>query len=230
MTPVRAPMDSKDRTDSAAWQSLTLPPFAARRAGPFIVALEGPNGAGKTTLGALLAQEMKVPFCLGTDEAWFSEPFKTRMIRDAEWPASAMFFLSGCFERMRVLRGSPGRLAILDRCLWSTLAVHAAENPQRLPALLAMLAPISIEIQIPDLTLILEASFNTCQSRISRKTGPARDLDGLTANAEFHAREREFYRWLGKRLPAVEFINVDDSTPERVASTARAIIQKRGLC
>jgi thymidylate kinase len=230
MTPVGASMDSEVRTCSTAWQRLGLPPFAKRRAGPFIVALEGPNGAGKTTLGGLLAQALNVPFCLGTDEAWFSEPFRTRMIRDAEWPASAMFFLSGCFERMRLMRASPMALAILDRCLWSTLAVHAAENPQRLSSLLSMLAPVAGEIQVPDFTLILEASFNTCQSRICRKTGPARVLDGLTANAEFHAREREFYRWLGERLPAVEFISVDDSTPEQVAATARTVIQKRCSC
>jgi len=230
MTPDRSAIDSEAKTCAAVWEPLDLPGFAARRAGPCTVALEGPNGAGKTTLGGLLARALNVPFCLGTDEDWFSERFRTRMIRDADWPASAMFFLSGCLERMRLLRASTGPLAILDRSLWSTLAVQAAERPERLATLLAMLAPVAAEIQAPDLTVILEASFTICQSRISRKPSVARALDGLTANADFHAREREFYLWLGKRLPAVQFINVDDSTPQEVATRARAVIQKRGLC
>ena len=81
------------------------------------------------------------------------------MIRDAEWFASAMFFLSGCFEQMRVLRGRPDPLVIMDRSLWSTLAVHGAEDPERLEALLAMLRPVAAQIHVPDLTLVLEADF-----------------------------------------------------------------------
>ncbi len=89
-----------------ALEPMRLPPFAGRDgAGPFVVALEGANGSGKTTLCQLLSRSLGAPGCLGTDEAWFSESFKTRMIRDAEWFASAMFFLSGCFEQMRLLAG-----------------------------------------------------------------------------------------------------------------------------
>ena len=118
-------------------EPLRLPRFAGRHAGhPFVVALEGANGAGKTTLCRLLSGSLAAPACLGTDEAWFSDSFKTRMIRDAEWFASAMFFLSGCFEQMRVLRGWPNPLVIMDRSLWSTLAVHGAESPERLEAVL----------------------------------------------------------------------------------------------
>src|SRR4029077_6601945 len=121
------------------------------------------------------------------------------MIRDAEWPASAMFFLSGCCEQMRVLAGRPEPLVVMDRSIWSTLAVHGAESAGRLKALLAMLQPIAPQVRVPDLTLVLEASFAACQSRIAKKTGTARALDELTATAVFHAKEREFYRWLGRR-------------------------------
>ena len=119
---------------------LVLPRFAPRSPGtPCIVAIEGPNGAGKTTLCAALADSLQVPSCLGIDPAWFSPEFKTRMIRDADWFASAMFFLSGCFEQMRGLRASKEPLLIMDRSLWSTLAVHAAESTAGLDTLLSML-------------------------------------------------------------------------------------------
>ena len=166
---------------------------------------------------AALADSLQVPSCLGIDPAWFSPEFKTRMIRDADWFASAMFFLSGCVEQMRALRASKEPLLIMDRSLWSTLAVHAAESTARLDTLLSMLGPIAAEIRVPDFTLVLEATLGTCQSRSGRKEGSSRLLDALTAREDFHRRERAFYRWLGQQGPAVAFLDVDTRTPRRLA-------------
>jgi thymidylate kinase len=206
---------------------IALPSFAAPdSSGPFIVALEGPNGAGKSTL----ARALGFPRCLGTDDAWFTDPFKVRMIRDAEWFASAMFFLSGCFEQMRVLRSRDDKLIVMDRSLWSTLAVHGAESAERLDLLLAMLRPVADRIRVPHLTLVLEASLTTCQSRIGKKTGTARALDELTASAAFHGREQEFYRWLSRQRSEVRFIDVDQAQPESVALQARNLIRQHSPC
>jgi thymidylate kinase len=211
-----------------ALEALRLPRFSGRDAAqPFVVALEGANGAGKTTLCQLLSRKLAAPACLGTDKAWFSSAFKTRMIRDAEWFASAMFFLSGCFEQMRVLRDRPDALVIMDRSLWSTLAVHGAESPGRLKALLAMLRPVAGQIRVPDFTFVLEASFETCQARIARKSGTARRLDALTATLAFHEREQEFYHWLARQRSEVHFLDADQAGPESVAKRASALIRER---
>ena len=221
-------LDSDQERHRLALEPLRLPPFAGRDASrPFVVALEGANGAGKTTLCGLLSRSIAVPACLGTDEAWFSDSFKTRMIRDAEWFASAMFFLSGCFEQMRVLRGRPNPLIIMDRSLWSTLAVHGTESPERLEALLAMLRPVAAQIQVPDLTLVLEAGFETCQSRIACKSGAARLLDELTADPAFHEREQEFYRWLARQRSEVLFLDANQVGPKTIAERASALIRER---
>lgn len=214
-----------------ALEAIALPTFAPRDpARPFVVALEGPNGAGKTTLAAALSPALGAARCLGTDAAWFAESFKVRMIRDADWFASAMFFLSGCCEQMRVLRGRPEPLAIMDRSLWSTLAVHAAARAERLGALAAMLRPVAAEIPVPDFTLVLDASFATCQARIAAKSGSARALDELTANALFHAKEQAFYRWLGRAVPGVAFLNVDELNAAQVADRASEIVRARISC
>jgi len=213
---------------SAAFKGLSLPRFARERtARPLVVAVEGPNGAGKTTLCHSLASALGVPFCLGTDPAWFTKTLKERMIRDAEWHASAMFFLSGCFEQMRLLRERSQRLVIMDRSLWSTLAVHGSESADRLTALIGMLRPLARLIQVPHLTLVLEASFATCQSRIAKKTGPARALDELTATEAFHQRERAFYRWLSGQTRNVIFMNVDQGTAAEVARQALDLVRKK---
>jgi thymidylate kinase len=212
-----------------ALKQLKLPSFCRNASGPIVVAIEGPNGAGKTTLTRGLSRRLKAARCLGTDEAWFAEQFKTRMIRDADWFASAMFFLSGCFEQMRLLQQKDNPLVIMDRCLWSTLAVHGAEDLSRLQALLAMLRPIASEIPVPHLTLVLEASFATCRSRIAKKkSARARALDRLTANPKFHAREMDFYGWLGAQAPGVIFLCVDKANEKEVADKAVALI-KGGL-
>jgi thymidylate kinase len=221
-------LESDQERYRVALAPLSLPRFAGRDASrSFVVALEGANGAGKTTLCRLLSRQLAAPACLGTDAAWFSDSFKTRMIRDAQWFASAMFFLSGCLEQMRVLRGRPDPLVIMDRSLWSTLAVHGAESPERLEALLAMLRPVAAQIHVPDLTLVLEAGFETCRSRVARKSGAARVLDDLTATAAFHAREQEFYRWLARERSEVLFLDANQAGPEHVAERASALIRAR---
>lgn len=210
-----------------ALDQLCLPVFAGREVSrPFIVALEGANGAGKSTLCQLLARHLAAHTCLGTDDAWLSDVFKTRMIRDAEWFVSAMFFLSGCFEQMRVLRGCRKPLVIMDRSLWSTLAVHTAENIERLETLLAILRPVADQIQVPDITIVLETDFETCQSRIARKSGVARLLDDLTATSAFYSREQEFYRWLARQRSEVLFLDANQPGPETIAEQALALIRE----
>jgi len=108
--------------------------------------------------------------------------------------------------------------------LWSTLAVHAAEDSGRLEILLGMLRPVAARIHVPDLTLVLDASLETCQSRIARKSGVARQLDELNANAAFHARERSYYAWLARQRGEVRFLDANPGEPETVAAQATALI------
>ncbi len=207
------------------YRGFKLPEFApVNGRTPFVVAIEGPNGAGKTTLCRRLGRRFGSYTCLGTPPAWFSKALKGRMIRDADWVASAMFFLSGCLEQMRAVKARAERLVIMDRSLWSTLAVHAAEARPRLAAVLAMLKPVARGISVPDLTVVLEASFETCQHRIARKGYEAQALDHLTADVRFHAQEQSFYHWLSRNARRIEFLNVDEASPQRVADQAAALI------
>ena len=163
---------------------LRLPGFARREvAVPLWWRLKAPMGPGKSTFCHRLARASARPRCLGTDDAWFSDAFKTRMIRDAEWFVSAMFFLSGCWSKCASCRSCPQPLIIMDRSLWSTLAVQGAAQP-RTAGYPARHAPAGRRPNPGSrLTLVFDASFETCQSRIARKSGEARLLDDLTANA-----------------------------------------------
>jgi thymidylate kinase len=138
--------------------------------------------------------------------------------------------MSGCFEQMRTLVNRKEPLILMDRCLWSTLAVHAAHSTERLAALLVMLEPIAKEIQVPDFTIILEASFATCQGRIAQKSGLALSLDQLTGNESFHQREHTFYRWLEKQVSGCLFLDVNHLTAEEAASRSEELIRNLARC
>ena len=70
--------------------------------------------------------------------AWEEPAAKLRMIRDADWLASALYFLSGVIEASREAARGPGETKVMDRSLWSTLAVHYAHDPDRLGVLMPL--------------------------------------------------------------------------------------------
>jgi thymidylate kinase len=90
-----------------------------------------------------------------------------------------------------------------------------------------MLRPLADQIHVPDLTLVLEVSFENCQSRVARKSGAARLLDELTATSAFHAREQEFYHWLARQRSEVAFLDANDDRPEEIAKRASALIREK---
>ncbi|MGA2064322.1 MAG: pyruvate kinase [Thermoguttaceae bacterium] len=205
--------------------------LAARGGRPHVVAIEGPNGAGKTHLCGLLGRRLGVPCRLGVPAGWQDSALKLRMIRDADWLAAAMYFLSGVIEASREAADCGAELQVTDRSLWSTLAVHFAHDPVRLERLLPMLDSVADRLQVPDLTIVLEASPATCARRIARKTADERELDMAGgADEAFHRRERDFYHWLAAQGPKVAFLNTDDCQPEDVCRRAADLIRESFPC
>lgn len=205
--------------------------LAASSAQPSIVAIEGPNGAGKTHLCSLLGQRLGLPCLRGVPAGWEDAPMKLRMIRDADWLASAMYFLSGVIEASREATLSPGDIKIMDRSLWSTLAVHYAHEPCRLERLLPLVEQVADRVNVPALTIVLEASPATCRERMARKTGDERQFDDAgPADDAFARREREFYHWLAAQGPKVRFLDVNDRDAEDVFHRAAALIREEFPC
>lgn len=205
--------------------------LAASLGRPYVVAIEGPNGAGKSRLCSLLTERLGLPCLRGVPAGWEDSPQKLRMIRDADWLASAMYFLSGVMESSREAASGAGDIKLMDRSLWSTLAVHYAHDPARLEVLLPLLELAAGHVKVPDLTIVLEASPATCQRRIVRKAGHEQAMDAASpATDVFHQCEREFYHWLAAQWPAVAFIDTDDCEPETVCQKAADLIRESFEC
>jgi pyruvate kinase/thymidylate kinase len=196
-----------------------------------VVAIEGPNGAGKTRLCSLLEETLDATTLRGVPAAWEESPRKLQMIRDADWLASAMYFLSGVIESSRQAAQSEAKLLLMDRSLWSTLAVHYAHDPARLDTLLPLFELASDRLAIPDLTIVLEANAATCGQRIAGKPGAEQEFDAASPSDEaFHCRERDFYRWLSTQGPRVVFLDVNQGSPEDVCRRAAELIGESLPC
>jgi pyruvate kinase/thymidylate kinase len=205
--------------------------LAASLGRPYVVAVEGPNGAGKTHVCTLLSQRLGLPRLRGVPAAWEEPSLKLHMIRDADWLASAMYFLAGVIEASREAAHSTATIQVMDRSLWSTLAVHYAHDPGRLERLLALLELAAGHVKVPDLTIVLEASPATCASRNSRKAATEQHWDAAApATDEFHGREREFYHRLAAQWPKVAFIPTDGCDPESVFRLATDLIRESFPC
>jgi len=205
--------------------------LAAPLGHPRVVAIEGPNGAGKSHLCRMLCERLGLPALRGVPAAWEEPATKLRMIRDADWLASAMYFLSGVIESSREAACGSEDLKIMDRSLWSTLAIHYAADPDRLEVLMPLLGLAAGRVKVPDLTIVLEASPATCAQRIARKSATEQGYDtAVLAPSAFHEREREFYRRLAGQWPRVEFIDTENADIEAVYRTAADLVRKVGSC
>ena len=205
--------------------------LAASLGPPYVVAIEGPNGAGKTLLCSLLSQRLGLPALRGVPTGWEDSPQKLRMIRDADWLASAMYFLSGTIEASREAAGVQGDVKVMDRSLWSTLAVHYAHDPARLDQLLPLVDLAAGRVKVPDLVIVLEASPAACRQRIARKSAHDQQFDAASpATDVFGRREREFYHWLAGQWPKVAFIDTENSDADAVFRQAADLIRDQFPC
>lgn len=214
-------------------QSLSRLPLSLKASlgAPFVVAIEGPNGIGKTTLCTRLSERFGWPLLRGVPGDWEKAAIKLHMIRDADWLASALYFLSGVIESSREAVQGEAPVCLMDRSLWSTLAVHYAHDPSRLARLLPLVDLLADRFKTPDLTIVLEASAAACARRTARKDRHERELDAASpAHEGFQSREREFYQWLAEQWPRVVFVDAEQNDPEAVFNQAAKLIQESLPC
>lgn len=179
----------------------------------FVVAIEGPDGVGKTSLCHLMADGEN--FTHQTLPEQFNQyELKQRMIFDASWMASAFFFLSGVMETKREMDLNTAETHLMDRSFWSTLAVNWVKDPSRMPALLNLLDTAHEFIPIPNLIIILHASYEECKKRSNSKTDHGKDLDRVSF--EQYEKEIAYYQLLENSVPNVIRINTDGLNQQQV--------------
>ena len=202
-----------------------------------LIAIEGGNGVGKSTLiERIKAKHPNWMIRRGVPDAWMEPEMKMRMIRDADWMASAFYFFSGSMELTRELKPlfqqqiSPATVC-LDRSLWSTLAVHVGLDPSRLAELMPMLELMRGHVCVPNKTVVLTASPETLRRRISEKDPSERVFDDLTQNHDYWEQESAFYHWLREAVAEIglpqfqiEIVNTDELSSDEVVDYVDRLI------
>lgn len=188
----------------------------------FIVAIEGPDGVGKTSMCNLMAE--KIEFSHQTLPAQFNQyELKQRMIFEASWMASAFFFLSGVMETKREIDLNPAETHLMDRSFWSTLAVNWVKDPLRMPALLNLLDIAHAFIPIPNLIIILYASYEECKARSNSKMDHGKDLDRVSF--EQYEKEIAYYHLLETSLPNVIRVDTNGLNQQQVVEVVEEKIK-----
>lgn len=195
---------------------------------PFIVAIEGANGSGKSTLTRFLCEYFNIPYRFGVPDFLIKDDIKEKMIVDANWYSSALFFISGAIEQIRACKQhATDEIVILDRSIWSTFFVHGSNSPSKLRSIISVVyAEPEIDVE-PDMTLILRCSYDVCRTRIRNKSDKERKLDELVNSDIFYQREDQLYNWLGYQRDNVVSVNVENILPNDLLKLAVDMIKEK---
>ena len=206
---------------------VNLPKRVNNKYNNLIVAIEGANGAGKSTLCKALANHFNTSIKFGIPDIFLQKDLKEKMIIDAHWYSSSLFFISGAIEQIKEFRKNKNKIIISDRSIWSTLSVQTSENPKRLKSLIDISFNLeSIDVE-PDITIILRADYETCRQRISYKSKDEQKLDELVNSKEFYQKENQFYNWLTFQRNNIINIDVNNITESNLSNKIIDIINEK---
>lgn len=189
---------------------------------PYIVAIEGPNGVGKSTVCKEINKLKEFEYRLGVPKQWMEYNIKKRMIFQASWVASALYFMSGTMEVKREIEDINDKIIIMDRSVWSTLAVNWIKDPQRCEKIIRIMNEGHEFLPMPDMVIVLKADYEICQQRINNKIDEGKDFD-KDSREEF-IKEMSFYDWLNEQLDNVEIVDTSNFKPEDTLNTVKNII------
>jgi thymidylate kinase len=182
-----------------------------------IAAIEGPNGAGKTTLTKAYSELHPDVLCrLCVPDIYMDcHDIKSYMLFEASALGSAFYFLSGLIEAKKEDERGHYSKILIDRSIWSTFAAAYAKDETSIIPLFKVVNDIKDFIHLPDKTIVLRASYETCIQRSGEKLiGKEFDNDSFI---QFN-KKLDFYSILKQRGYDVIFIETDKMTKNDVLS------------
>lgn len=190
----------------------------------FIFSIEGCNGAGKTTLLNKYMKDHPDTECrLCVPDIYQTvKDMKQYMLFESSQLCSALYYLAGAVEVFNCHKADYSKV-LFDRSVWSTFAAAYAKDETIVPILFKCLNAIKQQVFLPNLIIVLDASYETAKARSLRKSaGGEFDKDEID---EF-SKKREFYDLLKDAGYPIVFIDVNYKNAEEVYSEFLVILNK----
>ena len=190
----------------------------------FVFSIEGCNGAGKTTLFSRYKKDHPDTECrlCVPDIFQTAKDMKRFMLFESSQLCSALYYLAGAVEVFNSHNKSFSKV-LFDRSIWSTFAAAYAKDETTIPILLNCLNAIKQQVFLPNLIIVLDASFETAKARSSKKSsGGEFDKDEIEA----FMKKRNFYNLLKDAGYPILFIDVNNKNAEEVYSEFLEILNR----
>lgn len=180
----------------------------------FVLSIEGCNGVGKTTLLNRYMEDHPDTECrLCVPNVYqTSKEMKHFMLYESSQLCSALYYLAGAVEAFNSHNSNYSKV-LFDRSVWSTFAAAYAKDESLVPVLFNCLNAVKQQVFLPNLIIVLDASFETAKVRSSQKNvGGEFDKDEKVV---FY-KKRDFYNLMKEAGYPILFIDVNDKDPEDV--------------
>ena len=190
----------------------------------FVFSIEGCNGAGKTTLLNRYMNEHSDTECrlCVPDIYQTAKEMKRFMLFESSQLCSALYYLAGAVEVFNNHNANYSKV-LFDRSVWSTFAAAYAKDELLIPVLFDCLNAVKQQLFLPNLIIVLDATFETAKARSSQKAvGGEFDKD----EKEAFLKKREFYYVLKDAGYPVYFIDVNEKDTEEVYTEFLKLIKK----
>lgn len=189
----------------------------------FVFSIEGCNGAGKTTLlNRYMREHLDTECQLCVPDIYQTcKDMKKYMLLESSQLCSALYYLGGIVEVFHKHNTEYSKV-LFDRSVWSTFAAAYAKDKSIIPILFNCLSAINEQVFLPNLIIVLDASFETCKSRSSRKSNGG-EFDKDDKDAFYN--KREFYSLLKEAGYPVLFIDVNEKNANEVYTEFLRVLQ-----
>jgi dTMP kinase len=197
---------------------------------PLIVALEGPPLAGKSTLASRLAG--LTPDVLTFPDHYDGVPINRRPAFDPGSTEAQVLaireFLAVELERLRLLRGSPFRVCILDRSVESLRAhSHALDIIRGYSSKVALEeALMTVEHLVPDVVLYLDTPRQVLKQRLSTRANSKELLRYL--DPRYLSNIEQHFLLLAEAQPNIHILPFGEYV-DRIPETVSSFLRERGI-
>ena len=174
-----------------------------------IIAFEGVDGCGKTSLCEHFDGYDGRFYFARIPEAYIQRPFKDHLVFHTTHISSALIYAGSLVDRKKLYDSDEQkRIAILDRSIWSTLALLYARNPESVQMVIDVFSTIADNLPIPDVVYVLDVPFEVCRERIKTRNPNIKKYDDMK-KAEYE-KHLEFYHLIEQFGVNIKFVQTEN--------------------